>query len=322
MIMMRTVLCVMLLALYCTCSFVLANTDDVRVPNADVQADVHVEEEPESGGEDGAAGSKQLGKEGPGKGKAGRAETTAQPGSSGGDMDGENKMKQGPVGPQGPSESQLPGNSTQSPRQPASPSQPVTGNTNDGALSPSDNQNDQIQGGGKADLQAKGQVTERQESGNNGGSNSGSEKNTVGSPTEEDPNANSEEKKSENAQSLNIVSRQVTNDAVASGTQPQAGVGTEPSTPSASSHTDGAAGSENSAQTSTNNSASTNSEPSTTASNEDSTSTTTTTTTTTLPPELTNNKKGDADSSSSISSSVWFRVPLLIVVTLSCILVC
>ncbi|ORC82249.1 uncharacterized protein TM35_000951140 [Trypanosoma theileri] len=50
--------------------------------------------------------------------------------------------------------------------------------------------------------------------------------------------------------------------------------------------------------------------------------TTTTTTTTTLPPELTNNKKGDADSSSSISSSVWVRVPLLIVVTLACILVC
>ncbi|ORC84061.1 uncharacterized protein TM35_000501150 [Trypanosoma theileri] len=51
-------------------------------------------------------------------------------------------------------------------------------------------------------------------------------------------------------------------------------------------------------------------------------STTTTTTTTTLPPELTNNKKGDADSSSSISSSVWVRVPLLIVFTLTCILVC
>ncbi|ORC83163.1 uncharacterized protein TM35_000761080 [Trypanosoma theileri] len=49
--------------------------------------------------------------------------------------------------------------------------------------------------------------------------------------------------------------------------------------------------------------------------------TTTTTTTTTLPPELTNNKKGDADNSSSISS-VWVRVPLLIVVTLACILVC
>ncbi|ORC81850.1 uncharacterized protein TM35_001051070 [Trypanosoma theileri] len=46
------------------------------------------------------------------------------------------------------------------------------------------------------------------------------------------------------------------------------------------------------------------------------------TTITTLPPELTNNKKGDADSSSSISSSVWVRIPLLIVVTLACILVC
>ncbi|ORC84239.1 uncharacterized protein TM35_000471340 [Trypanosoma theileri] len=56
--------------------------------------------------------------------------------------------------------------------------------------------------------------------------------------------------------------------------------------------------------------------------NTENTTTTTTTTTTTLPPELTNNKKGDADSSSSISSSVWVRVPLLIVVTLACILVC
>ncbi|ORC83939.1 uncharacterized protein TM35_000531230 [Trypanosoma theileri] len=55
---------------------------------------------------------------------------------------------------------------------------------------------------------------------------------------------------------------------------------------------------------------------------EESNSTITTTTTTTLSPELTNNKKGDADSSSSISSSVWVRVPLLIVVTLACILVC
>ncbi|ORC90026.1 uncharacterized protein TM35_000102940 [Trypanosoma theileri] len=52
------------------------------------------------------------------------------------------------------------------------------------------------------------------------------------------------------------------------------------------------------------------------------TTTSTTTTTTTLPPESTNNKKGDADSSSSISSSVWVRVPLLIVFTLACILVC
>ncbi|ORC84252.1 uncharacterized protein TM35_000471470 [Trypanosoma theileri] len=60
----------------------------------------------------------------------------------------------------------------------------------------------------------------------------------------------------------------------------------------------------------------------TTTHNEESTTTTTTTTTTTLPPETANNKKGDADSSSSMSSSVWVRVPLLIVVTLACILVC
>ncbi|ORC92418.1 uncharacterized protein TM35_000031710 [Trypanosoma theileri] len=63
-----------------------------------------------------------------------------------------------------------------------------------------------------------------------------------------------------------------------------------------------------------------NTDNSTLPSNEESPSSTTTTTT--LPPELTNNKKGDADSSSSISSSVWVRVPLLIVVTLACILVC
>ncbi|ORC81513.1 uncharacterized protein TM35_001141080 [Trypanosoma theileri] len=67
-------------------------------------------------------------------------------------------------------------------------------------------------------------------------------------------------------------------------------------------------------------------EPDSTASDEESTNNTTptitTTTTTTLPPGLTNNKKSDADSSSSISSSVWVRVPLLIVVTLSCIVVC
>ncbi|ORC83388.1 uncharacterized protein TM35_000731120 [Trypanosoma theileri] len=42
-------------------------------------------------------------------------------------------------------------------------------------------------------------------------------------------------------------------------------------------------------------------------------STTTTTTTTTFPPETANNKKSDADSTSSISSSVWVRLPLLIV---------
>ncbi|ORC92416.1 uncharacterized protein TM35_000031690 [Trypanosoma theileri] len=66
-----------------------------------------------------------------------------------------------------------------------------------------------------------------------------------------------------------------------------------------------------------------------TTSNEVSTSPTTNTTTNTIPPipAISNNTimpnlRGDADSSSSISSSVWVRVPLLIVVTLACILVC
>ncbi|ORC84030.1 uncharacterized protein TM35_000511310 [Trypanosoma theileri] len=72
------------------------------------------------------------------------------------------------------------------------------------------------------------------------------------------------------------------------------------------------------------------SESSNNPTDEESTITTTTTNTTnTIPivPVISNNTimpnvKGDADSSSSISSSVWVRVPLLIVVTLACILVC
>ncbi|ORC84211.1 uncharacterized protein TM35_000471060 [Trypanosoma theileri] len=67
-----------------------------------------------------------------------------------------------------------------------------------------------------------------------------------------------------------------------------------------------------------------------TTSNEETTLPTTTTTTTNTIPTINGisnntimpNVKGDADSSSSISSSVWVRVPLLIVVTLACILVC
>ncbi|ORC83754.1 uncharacterized protein TM35_000581170 [Trypanosoma theileri] len=107
------------------------------------------------------------------------------------------------------------------------------------------------------------------------------------------------------------------NDAQSSTSPPEAPV-TEPSS-SSSSENDGTQGG-NSAETTPSNPANTNSAILNTPSNEE--STTTTTTTTTLPPEPINNKKGDADSSSSISSSVWVRVPLLIVVTLACILVC
>ncbi|ORC83855.1 uncharacterized protein TM35_000551240 [Trypanosoma theileri] len=71
------------------------------------------------------------------------------------------------------------------------------------------------------------------------------------------------------------------------------------------------------------------SEPSNNPSDEESTTTSTTTTTNIIPPvpginnnNIMPNVKGDADSSSSISSSVWVRVLLLIVVTLACILVC
>ncbi|ORC83508.1 uncharacterized protein TM35_000671140, partial [Trypanosoma theileri] len=97
-----------------------------------------------------------------------------------------------------------------------------------------------------------------------------------------------------------------------------------PTTPSSSSSATASDGGSNTASTENDNTSSGSESTTNTANttnNEEST-TTTTTTTTTLPPELTNNKKGDADSSSSISSSVWVRVPLLIVVTLACILVC
>ncbi|ORC80905.1 uncharacterized protein TM35_001381030 [Trypanosoma theileri] len=94
-----------------------------------------------------------------------------------------------------------------------------------------------------------------------------------------------------------------------------AGNGTKPEESEAPDNS-GVAGN---ADTTPNNSTNTDPETPNTANNEEST---TTTTTTTIPPEPANNKKGDADSSSSISSSVWVRVPLLIVVTLACILVC
>ncbi|ORC84041.1 uncharacterized protein TM35_000511420 [Trypanosoma theileri] len=109
-----------------------------------------------------------------------------------------------------------------------------------------------------------------------------------------------------------------------------AGVESETATqPSADSPNTSAAGSSgvSDAPTNENNTSSAESE-STNNQNEEGvtgnkdTTTTTTTATTTLPPETANNKKGDADSSSSMSSSVWVRVPLLIVVTLACILVC
>ncbi|ORC83139.1 uncharacterized protein TM35_000771010 [Trypanosoma theileri] len=106
-----------------------------------------------------------------------------------------------------------------------------------------------------------------------------------------------------------------TNDAERSNTEPHE---TPVKQPSSTSPTTSATENTND----TNTSANTNNDTPNTISNEEST-TTTTTTTTTLSPELTNNKKGDADSSSSIiSSSVWVRVPLLIMVTLACILVC
>ncbi|ORC84083.1 uncharacterized protein TM35_000501370, partial [Trypanosoma theileri] len=100
-----------------------------------------------------------------------------------------------------------------------------------------------------------------------------------------------------------------------------------PTTPSSSSSATTSDGGSNPTSTENDNTSSASESTSNqegSADNTNTTTTTTTTTSTTLPPELTNNKKGDADSSSSssISSSVWVRVPLLIVVTLACILVC
>ncbi|ORC84036.1 uncharacterized protein TM35_000511370 [Trypanosoma theileri] len=295
MMMMRTVLCVVLLALYCTCSFVCANTE------------THVEvSEPEGGGP-AATEAATLGGTGQGGGSDGKGGSVgAKPGAgvggsghagtSKGDEGAENIDKLGQGDAQDPLQNQLPGESAPSSLQLGTSSQPVAGDRKDGAPSPSANQNDQIQAGGKAASQENEQVVARTESGNNGGSNSGSEQNTVGSLTAEEPNANSEEQKSENAPtSPNENVTQGTNDAGNSSAVQIQGSTVKESEP------------ENGTTPNT---------------NEESSSTTTTTTTTTLPPETANNKKGDADSSSSISSSVWMRVPLLIVVTLASILVC
>ncbi|ORC84400.1 uncharacterized protein TM35_000451380 [Trypanosoma theileri] len=98
----------------------------------------------------------------------------------------------------------------------------------------------------------------------------------------------------------------------------QGGDAAQPSSSSSSSTTESAGAADN--ETKENGTSSAESES--TGEQSTSTTTTTTTTTTTLHPDPANNKKGDADSSSSISSSVWVRLPLLIVVTLACILVC
>ncbi|ORC83356.1 uncharacterized protein TM35_000741030 [Trypanosoma theileri] len=117
------------------------------------------------------------------------------------------------------------------------------------------------------------------------------------------------------------------NDAQSSNTQPQDVPITQPSSSSVTQSTNSDA--ENASETDADTANAVNGtkpaeggSPSNQEGDVGNTDTNTTTTTTTLPPELTNNKKGDADSSSSISSSVWVRVPLLIVVTLACILVC
>ncbi|ORC83502.1 uncharacterized protein TM35_000671080 [Trypanosoma theileri] len=122
----------------------------------------------------------------------------------------------------------------------------------------------------------------------------------------------------ESTDSQNTENTNTTTSGTAEGQEPS--TGTTPNTGDTSHSTSATADAQNNPADNGTNVAANTAESETTR-NEQST-TTTTTTTTTLPPETTNNKKGDADSSSSISSSVWVRVPLLIVVTLACILVC
>ncbi|ORC84034.1 uncharacterized protein TM35_000511350 [Trypanosoma theileri] len=153
-------------------------------------------------------------------------------------------------------------------------------------------------------------------SGDNGRAQGGGDQPKVEKTTEEKANTPGSEQADENEKNekesksdSSTVSSTVNTDTQEHRSQQEQ----TPSSQESQSHND---------TTENDNSTSTNSETSTTASEEESTTTATTTTTTTLPPETANNKKGDADSSSSISSSVWVRVPLLIVVTLACILVC
>ncbi|ORC80084.1 uncharacterized protein TM35_001821000, partial [Trypanosoma theileri] len=121
----------------------------------------------------------------------------------------------------------------------------------------------------------------------------------------------------ESTDSQNTENTNTTTSGTAEGQEPSS-TGTTPNTGDTSHSSSATADAQNNPTDNETNVAANPAESETTRNEQ---STTTTTTTTTLPPELTNNKKGDADSSSSISSSVWVRVPLLIVVTLACILV-
>ncbi|ORC83810.1 uncharacterized protein TM35_000561080, partial [Trypanosoma theileri] len=283
--MMRSLFFVVLLALCCTCSFVLADT---KSSDSDVtdHAEPIVTEEAGHGGGGGV-----------GIGSSGSASTSST-GTGGQSLEPVKLQEEQPDEP--PEEKQQlqldeelreskddsVDTETLGAQQKDRAVSNSQGTTKDKLREPADPslQPDIVSGkGGKAASQANEQVVARTESGNNGVSNSGSEKNTVGSLTAEEPNANSEEQKSENAPtSPNENVTQGTNDAGNSTAVQIQGSTDKESEP------------ENGTTPNTNEES-------------NSTTTTTTTATTTLPPELTNNKKGDADSSSSISSSVWVR---------------
>ncbi|ORC84025.1 uncharacterized protein TM35_000511260 [Trypanosoma theileri] len=309
MIMMRTVLCVMLLALCCTCSFVLATTE----PQVAVS-------EPEGGGLRGSGERAGLGDSGDGKGGPGEVEETSKQcvgennkeefckANSSQKVPPEDTQKHGKK----PETVALPPPETSVERSPTSlPGSSVSVSPASSSLRTTKDlphQQEESEEGMKENLPVqKVRESEVQAAGDGPKEQPSNEQNTVNPGATQHHDGS--DQVSENAQSFTKeTAAQGENEADNSNASTTQG-GTD--TPSDLVNGTAPEGSE-----------STSNQESDVRNTENSTTTTTTTTTTTLPPELTNNKKGDADSSSSISSSVWVRVPLLIVVTLACILVC
>ncbi|ORC83817.1 uncharacterized protein TM35_000561150 [Trypanosoma theileri] len=319
--MMRYVICILLLALCCTCSIVLATTlqpgggglpaTEVDDPDAAVSEPRTENSELIAGLEPGRVGTGVGGGSGGGEGQElVRSSSIVRPEQEGKKTVDESSEKEQPdhkapatlverrnSGTLGHSEYPTPeGPELQSPlvqsRSPQPGTEPIPGETG-------------VAGTGDGGVKGNTRTVE----GSNGGPIGETHSSSPGSRSSGDSlpttNQNEQNAPSENANTEPASTQE--------GADSQSSPTPSTETPSASSQ----------ANERTQASETENAENYTTpAESESSTTTTTTTTTTTLPPESTNNKKGDADSSSSISSSVWVRVPLLIVVTLACILVC
>ncbi|ORC83633.1 uncharacterized protein TM35_000621070 [Trypanosoma theileri] len=328
MVMMRYVLCILALLLSCACVHVLAE----EVPAADLSDQVpNTESETKMCLEGGAEGT--LHPEGAGRSVDGKrcAEAAASglvpvPDASGGD-----NCREGTELPEGkkcpPKKPEVPPVKVpEEPKEvvpekkvPVTPSQ----NHEDPPAAPHEvqrqHEDNGIPGprGGIAETGDAALRGQDGETGSSGSSAGASGNDVIPAPTEPTgPRADPTE-----ADPAGEVQTEGDGNNAAGGSADSQGNGAPQTSSSSNNTTTGTAGAADN-ETTENGNTSAGSESTNTQEGDGENTENTTTTTTTLPPELTNNKKGDADSSSSISSSVWVRVPLLIVVTLACILVC